>query len=200
MIGSMVLRTPPPGFVDLSAHVPGIRLCIGYGRASNFTGAPLPGYGAQGAWLLRPCGNALLPVQESLQKKGLGLLVYDAYRPIRATRAMVVWAESTGNAHLLTEGYISRKSWHNRGNAIDLTIVDLAGEPLDMGTPWDAFHEGSHVANASAVAAENRALLHGVMGAHGWQPYSKEWWHFTFPMDDVPRIDVPYGVDEPDLM
>jgi D-alanyl-D-alanine dipeptidase len=192
------LRPPPPGFVELAAAVPGVRLEIGYHRASNFTGAPLPGYAAPGAWLMGHVAEDLSRVQAELAPRGLGILCYDAYRPRRATHAMIHWARTAGRQDLL-DGYIARHSRHNVGATIDLTLVDLAtGHPLEMGTRWDTFTAASHTASATGLAAENRALLHGLMVAHGWQPYSKEWWHFRFLAADGPSRDVPYGADEPD--
>jgi D-alanyl-D-alanine dipeptidase len=193
------LRPPPPGFVELAAAVPGIRLEIGYHGASNFTGAPLPGYGAPGAWLMAHVAEDLAKIQREIAPRGLGLLCYDAYRPRRATHAMIHWAEQNGRAYLLDDGYIARRSRHNVGATVDVTLADLAtGRPLDMGTAWDTFIPASHTANATGAAAESRALLHGLMIAHGWQPYSKEWWHFRFLAADGPPRDVPYGADEPE--
>lgn len=195
---SQRLRPPPAGFVDLAAAVPGIRLEIGYHGAANFTGAPLPGYGAPGAWLMAHVAEDLAAIQRELRPRGLGILCYDAYRPVRATHAMIQWARTAGRQDLL-DGYIARHSRHNVGATIDLTLAALdGGRPLDMGTPWDTFTPASHGANATGAAAENRAVLHQIMVAHGWQPYSKEWWHFRFLAADGPPRDVPYGADEPD--
>lgn len=192
------LRTPPEGFVDLVKTVPGLRLHIGYHTSQNFTGAPLPGYGAEGAWLLEPAAQALAKVAQDLAARHLGLLVYDAYRPARASQAMVAWARRTGHADLLGP-YIAPKSGHNHGNTVDLTVVDLTtGVPLEMGTPWDTFAEGSHTANATGQALENRLLLRKAMEARGFRPYNAEWWHFTFPMKKTRPRDVPYGSLEPD--
>ena len=196
----MRLRPPPAELVDLRVLLPEALFHIGYHQPDNFTGAPLPGYGAPGAWLVAPAAASLQALQARLLEAGLTLLIYDAYRPVRATDAMVAWAESTGNAHLLAEGYIARRSFHNRGIAVDLTLADRrTGVPLDMGTAWDAFHAGSHLTGpATEDARAARRLLHGHMHAAGWLPFEKEWWHFNFPLDDEPpRLDVPYGADEP---
>ncbi|TNE85007.1 MAG: hypothetical protein EP330_26750 [Deltaproteobacteria bacterium] len=194
------VNTPPEGWVDLTAHIPGIRTEIRYHTANNFTEAPLPGYGAPGAWLLKEPADALVKVQADLADQGLGLLVYDAYRPRRGTLGMVAWAERTDQVFLLDNGYIARVSGHNRGNTIDLTLVDLAtGEPLDMGTPWDTLSEASHTKNAEGTALDNRLKLKAAMEAHGWAYYWKEWWHFSFEMDPRPKPrDVPYGCFEPE--
>lgn len=186
--------------MDLADAVPGALIDARYHTADNFTGAPLPGYGVPGAWLRAPAAAALARVQERLAAEGLGLLVYDAYRPLRGTLGMVAWAKRTGQVHLLDDGYVSRRSGHNRGNTVDLTVRTLAtGEPLDMGTPWDTLSEASHTKNATGAALEHRLKLKAAMEAEGFKNYWKEWWHFTFvePGEpELPHRDVPYGCFE----
>jgi D-alanyl-D-alanine dipeptidase len=191
-------NSPPEGWVALQQHSTGIRCDIRYHTANNFTGAPLPGYGLPGAWLRQGPAEALATVQSSLEQQGLGLLVYDAYRPLRGTLGMVAWAHRTDQVHLLDNGYIARRSGHNKGNTIDLTIVSLTtGEPLDMGTPWDTLSEASHTTNAIDKALTNRQLLQKEMGAAGWKNYWKEWWHYSFPTEEeLPHRDVPYACFE----
>lgn len=186
---------PPEGWVDLAVHIPGIQTEIRYHTADNFTGAPLPGYGTASAWLKEAPADALAAVQRDLEAKGLGLIVYDAYRPLRGTLSMVAWAHRTDQVHLLDNGYIARRSGHNKGNTIDLSVVDLGTDtPLDMGTPWDTLTEASHTTNTTGQSLANRLILRDAMHAHGWRNYSKEWWHYSFKMEgDLPHRDVPYG-------
>ncbi len=193
------LRDPPKGFVDLKKFIPGIRLSIRYHTPRNFTEAPLPGYGAPGAWMLKRAAKALKQVQKDAEKRGLGLLVYDAYRPIRGTLGMAAWATRTEQMHLFKNGYIARYSGHNHGHTVDLTIVDLkTGKPLDMGTPWDTLNTKSHTRNAKGKHLRNRLLLRKLMRRRGFRPYYKEWWHFGFRMRGTKRRDVPYGCFESD--
>jgi zinc D-Ala-D-Ala dipeptidase len=181
-------------------HIPGLVVDLRYHTADNFTGAPLPGYAAPGAWLRAAPADALKLVHQDLGARGLGLKVYDAYRPLRATRAMVAWATRTDQVALLDGGYVSRYSGHNRGNTVDLSIVTLAtGAELDFGTPWDTLSEASHTRAAVGVASENRYLLKGAMEARGFKYYFREWWHFTFVEEgekELPHRDVPYGCAE----
>ena len=191
-------NTPPDGFVRLKDVIPNIRIQPGYHRADNFTGAPLPGYGAPDAWMLERPALALKSVQEALAERGLGLLVYDAYRPRRATMGMVAWAKRNELMHLFTDGYIARYSGHNHGHTVDLTVVDLStGTPLDMGTPWDTLNEQSHTRNATGKALENRLLLKQAMQEAGFKPYYKEWWHFSMKLENSKPRDMPYGCFEP---
>lgn len=178
--------------VELTTVDPSIRIDARYRDSGNFTGAPLPGYGANRLFLRREAAAALGRVQDRLQARGLGLLVWDAYRPVRATEAMVEWATRTGRVHLLDDGYIARRSRHNLGVAIDLTVVDTAtGRPLDMGTPYDTFGAEAHTANATGEVARNRAILVDAMEAEGFENYDQEWWHFSYPLENTVPFDVP---------
>lgn len=161
-----------------------------YATDDNFTGAPLPGYEGNRVLLRREAARALGRVQQRLRTRGLGLLVYDGYRPVRATGAMVAWAERTGRVDLLDDGYIARRSRHNLGAAVDLTLVDAAtGAELPMGTSYDRFTPEAHTANASGAAAANRAVLVRAMEDEGFQNYEKEWWHFTYDVEGEVAFD-----------
>jgi D-alanyl-D-alanine dipeptidase len=164
-----------------------------YFGANNFTGAPLPGYDADRAFLRKDAAAALVRVQHNLNRQHLGLLIYDSYRPVRATEAMVAWAERVGRkVELVDGGYIAARSRHNLGTTVDLTLVDLrTHQPLEMGTPFDTFSEDAHTANATGVAAENRKKLVDAMTKEGFQNYDQEWWHFTMHLPSEPRFDVP---------
>ena len=169
-----------------------IRVEARYFTSNNFTGARLAGYQANRALLRREAAVALGKVQQRLARQGLGLLVYDGYRPVRGTQAMVEWAERTGRVSLLDDGYIARRSRHNMGVAVDLTVVSLAiGEPLDMGTPFDTFDESAHTANATGEVARNRAVLVDAMEAEGFVNYEQEWWHFSFEVTNPVPFDMP---------
>jgi D-alanyl-D-alanine dipeptidase len=182
------------GLVDVRTHAKTVALDLRYATDENFTGRRLPGYCKPIAVIRRPAARALGRVQQRLAKQGLGLLVYDAYRPARATRAMVRWAERTNNEWVLTQGYVARRSNHNRGAAIDLTLVRLSdGRPLGMGTAYDAFTTRSHTANATGAARRNRLTLKKAMEAFGFRNYRREWWHYDFPSAAGPPRDIPLG-------
>ncbi len=178
--------------VDVRALDPAIAVEARYATANNFTGAPLPGYEANRVLLRREAAAALARVERRLAARGLGLKVFDGYRPVRATRAMVDWARRTGRAHLVEEGYIAARSRHNLGLAVDLTLVDrLTGAAPDMGTPYDDFSEAAHTANASGEVARRRQLLVDAMSAEGFVNYEKEWWHFSYQVaGEAPAFDL----------
>jgi D-alanyl-D-alanine dipeptidase len=161
-----------------------------YATSNNFTGAPLPGYLANRAFLRREAAAALARVQRDLRPQGLGLKIFDGYRPVRATLAMVDWTKRVNRPDLLTDGYIASRSRHNLGLAIDLTLVDGAtGRELEMGTPFDTFSAAAHTANATGVAATNRQKLKEAMEREGFVNYDQEWWHFSFDVATPLRFD-----------
>jgi D-alanyl-D-alanine dipeptidase len=164
---------------------------VRYATRNNFTGAVLPGYERPLALLRPEAAQALGRVQARLRPRGLGLKVFDGYRPVRATLGMVEWAERTGNQWVLRQGYVARYSGHNRGATVDLTLVNLRdGSELPMGTEYDTFSEAAHTANATGQVAANRAILLDAMRAEGFSNYEKEWWHFGLPGQREP-LDVP---------
>jgi D-alanyl-D-alanine dipeptidase len=171
---------------------PTIVVELRYATPNNFTGAPLPGYQANRAYLRREAAAALARVQRDLRPRGLALKIFDAYRPVRATLAMMDWTERVHRSDLLRDGYIASRSRHNLGLAVDLTLIDLAtGQELEMGTPFDTFSAAAHTANASGLAAVNRQKLKAAMEAEGFQNYDQEWWHYTFNVPTPLRFDRP---------
>ncbi len=176
---------------DVRAAESTIRVELRYATPYNFTGAVLPGYEAPHALLRREAAAALAQVQRALAADGLGLKVFDAYRPVRATDAMVAWTRQVHREDLLRDGYIAELSRHNLGVAVDLTLVELAsGRELKMGTAFDTFAASAHTANATGEAARNRARLVRAMGAAGFVNLPEEWWHFSYPVPDPRRFDL----------
>jgi D-alanyl-D-alanine dipeptidase len=165
-----------------------------YATANNFMGAPLPGYGPNRIYLRREAAAALARAQGRLASGGMGLKVFDGYRPVRATLAMVEWASRTGQMHLIDQGYIASRSRHNLGLAVDLTLVDwsVGGREVDMGTPYDTFSDQAHWANATGRTLRYRQLLRQVLEAEGFRQYDLEWWHYSY---EVPGEPVAFDVE-----
>jgi len=191
------LASPPPGMADLRHALPDARYAIAYATPVNFVGAALPGYAAPGAWLRTGAVAGMVAAARAAVSEGYRFIIYDAYRPVRATEAMWDWAGHTGNRWLFDDGWVVRRSRHNTGVAVDLSLVGPEGRVVDMGSPFDAFVESSWTAKATGVAAHNRALLRRLMVDVGFRPLDQEWWHFEWPLAGAARCDVPYGLDEP---
>jgi D-alanyl-D-alanine dipeptidase len=176
--------------IDVHLVEPTIIVEARYATSNNFTGAPLPGYESNRALLRREAAAALARVQRRARAEGVALKIFDAYRPVRATQAMLDWTQRLGQQQLVRDGYIASRSRHNLGAAVDLTLIGGDGQELDMGTPFDTFSSAAHTANASGQVAVNRALLARLMQAEGFEGYEKEWWHFSYPVPDPLRFDL----------
>jgi D-alanyl-D-alanine dipeptidase len=167
---------PEKELVNLAVMAPDIRLEIGYATEKNFTGKKI--YTLARAYVRKPVATALMRAQQDFNKLGYGIKVYDAYRPYKAT---VKFYEEYHDTTYVASPY--RGSRHNRGCALDMTIVDLqTGAELTMPTPWDSFDPQAWptASVADPVARKNRDLLITVMERNGFTVYEHEWWHFDF--------------------
>jgi zinc D-Ala-D-Ala dipeptidase len=133
---------PPRELVDLAEIAPTIVIQMRYAGAQNFLGRPVRGYAAARCWLSRPAARALARVAQDLADFGLGLMVYDCYRPQRAVDDFVAWARERDDAgdpaarkrhypavpkaELFHRGYIALRSGHTRGSTVDLTLIALS--------------------------------------------------------------------------
>lgn len=177
---------PGKELVDLAAI--GIPLDIRYATPKNFMKKTL--YPVAKAYLRAPAAKALLDAQRELENRGFGIKVFDAYRPYRVTVAM--W-EPIKNPDYVADP--AKGSRHNRGAAVDLTLIDLkTGQELAMPTPYDDFT--SRAAHAFEDLPEdvraNRALLREIMTKHGFEPLPSEWWHYDFRgWEQFELMDVP---------
>ncbi len=179
------------GLVDVHHFAPGIRVNLSYRTKRNETGAPLPGYCANWALMHERAAFSLGQVQRYLRRNGLGLLILDAYRPVRATEALVRWAERYGRGHLVGT-YIARRSRHNTGSAVDITLVRFRdGKRLRMGG-FD-LGPGSHTFNAGGRILRNRLTLMNAMSRFGFSAYLNEWWHFEHHIRPDRYLDLTLG-------
>ena len=176
--------------VDLATITPPPIVELRYATPNNFTGAPIPGYEANRAFLRREAAAAFQRASTALAAQGYRVKVWDGYRPVRATDAMVAWTRRVGRTDLLRDGYIAERSRHNLGLAVDCTLVDArTGRELDMGTGFDTFSKAAHTYSASGAQLANRLILRRAMSAAGFVPYDDEWWHFAVPIPNAPRFD-----------
>ncbi|CAO4152145.1 D-alanyl-D-alanine dipeptidase [Methylorubrum aminovorans] len=189
-------------FVDVSGDVAGLVLDMRYAGSNNFIGRPVAGYEASRCLLTPQAARALAQVQAALAPEGLGLKVFDCYRPRRAVTDFAAWARDpadrrmkaayyprTDKADLFRLGYIAERSSHSRGSTVDLTLVRRAdGIELDMGTPFDLFDEASatEFPGIAPEQARNRRRLRDAMIRAGFAPYAQEWWHFTLKGEPFP--------------
>ncbi|MGB0467578.1 MAG: M15 family metallopeptidase [Pontibacterium sp.] len=206
----MKLTERPDLFTDLLSVVPDITLDLKYLGTDNFMGDPVEGYESNRCWITQPAASALKRVQKALASFGLGLKVFDAYRPQRSVNHFLRWSEvhedvrhktcyypDLTKPELFEKGYLVKHSSHSRGSTVDLTVVSLTtGEELDMGTCFDFFGPLSWIdcQSISAQARANRMLLQSVMVQHGFVPFHHEWWHFTLQDEPYPDICFDFPI------
>ena len=199
-------------FIDLKEIMPNLRSDLRYYGDNNFVGKPIDGYNSAKCLLTKDAAYALKKVQDELERLGFGLLIYDAYRPQRATDHFVKWAEdetdttmkmqyypNIDKGDLFSKGYISVKSGHSRGSTVDLTIVSLKTKQiLNMGSPYDLFDEVSGANHTESITKNQhslRMLLKRRMEKHGWKSYDMEWWHFTLDNEPFPNNYFDFPID-----
>lgn len=182
----------PPDLVELVTLDPTIRLDVRYASAKNEFGRPF--YPEARAFLQRPAAEALARVNRALKEKGWALLVFDGYRPWRVTKQF--W-DLTGDDKKIFVADPKSGSHHNRGCAVDLSLVDLAtGKEADMGGAYDEMSKRSYVTyeDGPKGALKRRDLLRSAMENEGFFVYPWEWWHFDFKdWRDYPVLDVPFS-------
>jgi len=176
--------------VDLTRYIPGIRMDIRYATRNNFTRQVL--YKHPKVLLRLPAAKALKAVQEALEPRGLGLRIFDGYRPYHVTEKM--WEIVPDDRYAADP---RKGSGHNRGIAVDLTIIELAtGKAIPMPTGYDDFTEKAHYSYmpADTTVRNNRALLRSIMEKHGFRALETEWWHFYLPdVEKYPLMDIPFS-------
>ena len=161
--------------VDLETYIPGVVLEIRYAGTNNFTGKQI--YTAPKAYMRKPAADSLLKIQKLLAEEGLGIKVFDAYRPYAGTLYFYEVYPDTTFVAAPWKGSI-----HNRGVAIDLTLINLeTGEELVMPTPFDEFSQRASHSYMELDSAQiaNREKLLKVMTENGFTMYEHEWWHYN---------------------
>jgi len=170
-----------------------IRLDIRYATTNNFTGKQV--YPCAKACLHKSTAEKLSKAQKKLETQGLGLKVYDAYRPLSFQK--IFWNIMPDERYVADPKKGSR---HNRGSAVDVTMIAIdSGKELEMPSGYDDFTERASCAftNLPPAAISNRALLRAVMTECGFVPFETEWWHFddsgwtNYPVLDIPLEKLP---------
>ncbi len=173
-----VKANPDKELVELINVIPGLKLDIRYATKNNFTGVAV--YPSAKAFARKPVAKALKYVQKSLKKLGLGLKIYDAYRPYATTVKFWQVTPTDKKAFVANPNKGSR---HNRGCAVDLTIINLkTGKELSMPTAYDSFEPQAdpNYMQLPAEVIKNRTLLIKLMQNNGFKVIGNEWWHFDF--------------------
>lgn len=160
---------------------------VRYATENNFTGQKL--YETNKVYLIKEAAESLVKVNQYLKKKyNLRLKIFDGYRPLFVQKKM--WAIMPDERYVANPAKGSR---HNRGCAVDLTLVDSLGNELDMGTPYDDFTEKSQIdyKNLPERVLQNRKILQEAMTKFNFLPMRTEWWHFDYKgWEKYPILDI----------
>ena len=164
--------------VELITLDPTIKLDIRYATDDNFVGKKV--YPEARAFLQKPAAEALLKVHQELKKQGLGLVIFDGYRPWSITK--LFWEVTPADKRRFVANP-AKGSKHNRGCAVDLSVYDLkTGQNIGMPSGFDEFTERASP-NYSGGTAEHRAnrdKLRHLMESVGFAVNPNEWWHFDY--------------------
>jgi len=190
-------HSPPPAdddLLDITEVVPSVVVDIRYATTNNFTGVAV--YPVARCLLRRSVARRIARVQTELRKRGLGLALWDCYRPISVQRRF--WKLVPDRRYVarvvFENGRPIEGSKHNRGAAVDATLVDATGHELEMPTGYDDFTSAAHrdYERSSPAARSHMKTLEEHMVAQGFVPLATEWWHFDAPdWESYPLSDEP---------
>lgn len=179
---------PQAKLVDIRSISPNVKLDIRYATKNNFTKQQL--YRQARCLLMPKVADSLSKVQADLETRGLSLKVYDCYRPLSVQKLM--WKIVHDDRYVANPANGSR---HNRGSAVDVTLVNKFGKELEMPTGFDDFSDRAHTDynNISKAAKENRQTLEAVMAKRGFVALQTEWWHFDAKgWEQSPLMDIAF--------
>lgn len=171
------------GFVELHPNPPKLFIDLRYATSNNFTRKKQ--YKTSSCFVREEVATALHMVCLDLEKKGYGLLIWDAYRPLQVQKKFLEFIDD--------ENFVSKNSPHCKGIAVDVTLVDSQGNFLDMGTDFDDFtSKASHsYKELHPEVLLRRRVLKDTMVKHGFEPFECEWWHYTYIIGrDLPSYDI----------
>ncbi|WP_231458644.1 MULTISPECIES: M15 family metallopeptidase [unclassified Pedobacter] len=180
---------PNNELVEIKKAIPNIKLDIRYATKNNFMQQVM--YKQARAFARKQVVESLKKVQKELNKKGLGLKIFDGYRPYKIT---VEFYKKASDKNFVANP--AKGSKHNRGCALDLTIINLkTGKELEMATPYDSFSKAA-AANYEPVSDEvrkNREYLIAVMKKNKLNVLINEWWHYDFQgWENYDIMDIPF--------
>lgn len=199
------------GFVLVADVIPDALMDIRYYSSFNFVGTRIDSYEAPVAYLTKEAAYALKKASDDLKKQGYLIKIFDTYRPQSAVNHFKRWVQDPNATEmkayfypnveksvLFESGYISARSSHSRGAAVDLTLVDMtSGQEVDMGSTFDFFGEISHSANTEGLTdaqIRNRSILRNAMIENGFKTIITEWWHFMLKNEPYPNTYFDFPV------
>ena len=179
-------RSNQPELVELNKIIPDVVLDIRYATTNNFVGEVL--YPSARCFLVKDAALALKEIQQDLKKQGYRLKVYDGYRPLSVQKRM--WEILPDSRYVADPKGGSR---HNRGYAVDVSLLDIDGNAVLMPTEFDEFSEKAHsdYMDIPEEAKKHRKILRDAMEKRGFTGIDTEWWHFDYKgYEGKPNLDI----------
>jgi len=184
-----VKSNPSNELIEIKKAIPNIKLDIRYATKNNFMQQVM--YKQARAFARKPVVESLKKIQKELNKKGYGLKIFDGYRPYAIT---VEFYKKASDKNFVANP--AKGSKHNRGCAVDLTLINLKTEKeLVMPTPYDSFSAAAAAKyeNVSPEARKNRDFLIAVMAKYQMNVLENEWWHYDFSgWRNYDLMDIPF--------
>ncbi|WP_410221783.1 M15 family metallopeptidase [Pedobacter sp.] len=185
-----IIQNPDNELIEIKKAIPSVVLDIRYATTNNFMHQIM--YKQARAFARKPVVEKLKVIQARLKKDGYGLKIFDGYRPYAVTVSF--YEKATDKAFVANP---NKGSKHNRGCALDLTLIDLkTGKDIPMPTPYDSFEDAASptYANLPANIIKNRDYLIKIMHDNGFKVVNNEWWHFDFNgWQNYSLMDIPFG-------
>lgn len=172
-------------FVAVKDYIPEIQIDLKYSGEDNFTGQVI--YEFSTAYLRYGTVEKLTAVQKDLKELGLGLKIWDGFRPVSAQHRLWEVCPDTRYVANPNTGFSS----HSRGNTVDVTLVDSTGREVEMPTGFDDFSKKADrdYSDCTREASDNAMILEALMEKHGFSGYKNEWWHYsdtvTYPVEET---------------
>lgn len=185
-----IRRNADNRLVELKSLAPGLVYDLRYATTNNFMHRLMYPQHTRTTFLRKPAAAALAAIQKELNSEGLGLKLFDAYRPFSVSEKF--WELVKDERYVANP---AKGSNHNRGTAVDLTLIDLrTKQELPMGTGFDNFTDSAHhtFSGLPEQVLHNRDLLRSIMTKHGFSPLNSEWWHYTYTKGTFDVMDLTF--------
>lgn len=176
-------ETDENAFVNLKNYSNDFVFDMKYATVDNFLKEKV--YPCDECFLRVKTIKALLEANQEFIQKGYRIKLYDCYRPLAIQKKM--W-EIVPDANYVANP--KKGSIHNKGGAVDITLVNSDGAELDMGTKFDFFgKEASHnYLDFSPEILANRKFLKDIMLQHNFKSFDSEWWHYNLNNSSADKV------------
>ena len=181
---SFVVWGQQSDFVHLKDLSPDFVYELKYATPDNFLKQAV--YDCGECYLRKSTAEALVKANEAFKQLGYRIKLFDCYRPLSVQKKM--WKILPGTHYVANP---AKGSKHNRGAAVDLTLVDAKGKELNMGTPFDFFGKEAHhtYTQHSKEVLENRKLLKETLDKYNFKSIYSEWWHYEYRPEMQSKVE-----------